>query len=425
MLLLTAAAIAAAPVRSVKSAEPDVAAKLPLLITAECEEKVVKCGEEVSFTVVPVVPPEASAKIRIFQWRDGLKIAQCDHPVKNFTVKMRAASPGHLMVTGIYIDRDGRAISPPPRTSGYGDGVLVAPEKLRRSRKRPADFDRFWAGELRKLSVIPMRAERKVYKNGDSWRCDEVKISSIADIPVTGFLVMPKKAAKKSLPAVIYFHGAGFKSSTVRTGFKDRAIVFDVNAHGIKNGMPREFYRKLNRKPPVTRNIFSGRNEREKSYFKNMFLRTVRAIEFVKSLPEWDGRNIIVAGRSQGGAQAIAAAALSRDVTLCIANVPALADHGGIAVKRAPGWPGINAADFQASAAASDYIDIVNLASRITCETHMSIGLIDPICPPVSVWLTYMEIRGMKSMTLFPQMGHNAPPAKFDGRIRIEKEINK
>jgi cephalosporin-C deacetylase-like acetyl esterase len=55
----------------------------------------------------------------------------------------------------------------------------------------------------------------------------------------------------------------------------------------------------------------------------------------------------------------------------------------------------------------------------------MSIGMIDSICPPVSVWLTYQELKGKKDITLFPQLGHVAPPVELDGRKRIYLEIKK
>ena len=138
-------------------------------------------------------------------------------------------------------------IHAPKLSNGFNmDGVFIEPEKLTRSRKRPADFDKFWEGELAKLDAVPMQVKRSAYRQGDVWKCDEIEITSTANIPVTGFLVMPQKAAPASLPAVVYFHGAGFKSSSVQRQFGDRAIVFDVNAHGIKNGMPGDFYRKLN-----------------------------------------------------------------------------------------------------------------------------------------------------------------------------------
>ncbi|NMA46826.1 MAG: hypothetical protein GX945_09725, partial [Lentisphaerae bacterium] len=59
------------------------------------------------------------------------------------------------------------------------------------------------------------------------------------------------------------------------------------------------------------------------------YLRVMRSLDFVKTLPEWNGRDLIVVGSSQGGGQAIAAAGLDPQVTLCVAAVPALSDHAG------------------------------------------------------------------------------------------------
>ena len=410
---------------SVEGSELGKIASLPLVIASTHRGNPAKCGESVTFSVTPVKPPSGAAAIRIFKFVNAVESAREEHPISKFSVTMSSDVPAHLMVTGVYVDSGGKVLFPPPRTAGYGDGVLVSPENLRRSRKRPLDFDAFWDREVAKLADHPVNVKRRLYRTGKLWRCDEVELSVSGAVPVTGFLVVPENAPPKTLPAVIYFHGAGFKSSSVRSEFNDRAIVFDVNAHGIRNGMDKAFYRKLNQSPPAGRDIFSGLESREENYFKNMFLRTVRAVEFVKSLPEWNGRTLIVAGRSQGGAQAIAAAALAKEVTLCIANVPALGDHGGAEAGRLPGWPLINPQKNPAIARTADYIDIINLASRIKCETIMSIGLIDSICPPVSVWLAYMELKCKKNMKFFPQMGHNAPPAELDGRQRIKQEIVK
>jgi cephalosporin-C deacetylase-like acetyl esterase len=224
---------------------------------------------------------------------------------------------------------------------------------------------------------------------------------------------------------VVSFHGAGFKRANFRSDYGDNVIVFDVNAHGLNNQKPAAYYRQLNAEAPVDRDILSGRDNAAESYFKNMFLRTVRALEFIKSLPEWDGKTLIVHGRSQGGAQAIAAAALDKDVTLCVANVPALGDHAGVFAGRKPGWPEINPGKDPQIAAASDYVDVINLAGKVRCETILSIGMIDTICPPVSVYLIYKNIQSVKHITLYPAMGHNAPPTLLDGRERIKSEVTK
>ena len=50
----------------------------------------------------------------------------------------------------------------------------------------------------------------------------------------------------------------------------------------------------------------------ETSYFRGMILRLIRALQYTKSLPEWDGKNLEVSGKSQGGAFAILGAGIRR-----------------------------------------------------------------------------------------------------------------
>jgi len=398
-----------------------------LVVTSSCPDAIGKPGETVSFKIVPAAPPAKAEYIRVFKFLNGLEVARTDLPVQETVVTMSSDAPAHLMVTALYLSSKKRVLNPPSRITANGDGVYIEPEKLAVARPKPADFDAFWTKQLQQLAEVPMQVSRTEIDRSPVWKCEDVEITSIADIPVKGYLVTPLRSAPKSLPAIIYFHGAGFKSSTKQTRFGGRAIVFDVNAHGVPNGMSDEYYRNLNRGgAPADRNIRIGKDDPEKNYFKNMFLRTVRALDFIKSLPEWDGKTLIVFGRSQGGAQSLAAAALVPEVTLCVANVPALTDHGGVMVKRKPGWPQYNTRRQKKVAQTADYIDVINLAGRIKCEVIMSVGMIDPICPPIGVYLTYKSIpHNNKKITLFPRLGHNAPPKDADGTARVTKELKK
>ena len=79
--------------------------------------------------------------------------------------------------------------------------------------------------------------------------------------------------------------------------------------------------------------------DRETYYFRGMYLRVLRAIEYMTSLPEWDGRRLLVVGESQGGGQAVAAAGLDPRVSAVVLNVPAMQDLGGARKGRLSGWP--------------------------------------------------------------------------------------
>ncbi|MBO5761337.1 MAG: acetylxylan esterase [Lentisphaeria bacterium] len=370
---------------------------------------IVKIGEKVTFTLSGTIPPS----IRYFllcKYVNGMKKSEKIVPVEDFPpVVMRGKGPGSLVVTISKLDENKK-----PFTGGLpvGDGVLVEPSKLVPARPLPADFREFWQKNLSLLAHVPMDAERKKVplspEEGRGLLCEDVKIKSLGELPVTGYLVMPENAAEKSLPAIVCYHGAGYKSSMKQFSFGRNAIVLDANAHGLENGREKEYYLELNKLPNC---VMQNRTSLKNSYVKYMFLRTVRALDFVKSLPQWDGKNLIVFGRSQGGSQSLAAAALCKEVSLCVSNVPALGDHAGKTVKRRPGWPILNGRAGERIRKVSDYVDVVNLASLVNAPTFLSAGLMDLICPASSIALMKNQMKKgvCKELRLFPCMGHHAP----------------
>ena len=116
-----------------------------------------------------------------------------------------------------------------------------------------------------------------------------------------------------------------------------------------------------------------------------MTLRVLRALEFIKAQPEWDGRTLVVVGGSQGAFQALLAAALDPDVSQCVAAKPWLCDLGGVTLGRLKGWRPDHTP-------ALDYFDPVHHARRIRCETLLSIGLGDYVCPPSGVAVLFNNI---------------------------------
>lgn len=65
----------------------------------------------------------------------------------------------------------------------------------------------------------------------------------------------------------------------------------------------------------------------------------VRAVDYLCSMKEFDGSNLLVQGGSQGGALAIVTAVLNPRVTGVVSFFPALSDLSGYEKGRAGGWP--------------------------------------------------------------------------------------
>jgi cephalosporin-C deacetylase-like acetyl esterase len=191
-----------------------------------------------------------------------------------------------------------------------------------------------------------------------------------------------------------------------REGF----LALDINAHGIPNGKPDRFYQEL-ANGSLKEYRTQGRESRDTVYFLGMFLRLVRAIDFLTAQPEWDGRTLVVHGSSQGGAQSIVAAGLDSRVTFFAAGVPAMCDHTGAAVGRISGWPKLvpNGADGKPDARALEaarYYDAMNFASRTRAAGIVTVGFIDTTCPPTSVYAAYNALKGTKEIFNDPPSTH-------------------
>jgi len=330
---------------------------------------------------------------------------------KGTTVSGSLDRPGFLLVTATYTAADGKKIT------GYG-AAGISPAAIPPSMPAPDDFDAFWAAQKEKLAAVPMTVTATPHPLADA-RDAALEAADVSIVceengpPVSGYFAKPKNAAAKSLPAVLWVHGAGVRSASLPSalgGARDGFLSMDINAHGIPNGKPEAFYKALSDGELKTYR-FDGNTDREKSYFRGMFVRLVRAIDFLTSQPEWDGKTVAVIGHSQGGLQALVAGGLDERVTFIGSGVPAGCDHTGMQVDRIAGWPKIvpRLADGSydpAAIEASRYIDAVNFAARCKAEAIVSVGFIDRTCPPTSVYAAYNVLPGKKSMLNYPAMGH-------------------
>lgn len=317
----------------------------------------------------------------------------------------------------------------------------VEPEKIVPSLPVPEDFDAFWARQKKLLAAAPIKPVFTIVDSPDeSIETFDVQIGCPAPgNNVSGYLARPKGAAERSLPAILYPHSAGVRDSDLNhavRGARLNAIAFDFNAHGIPNGQGASFYESQYPDGPFKGYSSRGIDDRETMYFRGMYLRLMRALDFLTTLPEWDGRTLIVEGSSQGGGQALVAAGLDPRVTLCLASVPAMCNHTGPVADQPAGWPkmlkpGRDGKVNPTHAQVVRYFDAMNFATRITCPTIVSVGFVDKVCPPTSVFAAYNNIPSdvEKKIVMRPEMGHSFPAdliAEWDEVIRAHvKELKK
>lgn len=277
-------------------------------------------------------------------------------------------------------------------------GAAMAPTKIEPAVEAPPDFDEFWKDKLTALRGVPIEPRLvEMTSPVQGVRLFRVTLNSLGS-QVQGYLAMPARSGR--FPALMLYQYAGVYALDTRT-VTDRAaegwLAFNVSSHDM---------------PPdqatgVARNYQTiGNTDRESSYFLNMYLRDVRAVDYITTRADWNGKTIVATGTSMGGQQSLATAALHPKVTAVVVNEPSGADSNGHLHGRRAGYPNWPSSDPKAMATAL-YFDTVNLASRIRVPTVVALGFLDTIAPPAGIWAMLNELRGPREAIPMIEADHN------------------
>ena len=306
---------------------------------------------------------------------------------------------------------------PDGKNLSFNGGACVAPGTLR-GLPEPEDFDEFWAEQKKLLASVPLKVlKMKEVPGDDKVAVYDMKIACAGGMPVSGYLVMPINATEKSLVAEVAFQGYGVKSARKNIDSGRDKIFFVINAHGIENGKPAGYYQRLAKGKYRAYGFSDEKNsKRQTSFFRWMYLRELRALEYVKSLPAWNGKDLWATGGSQGGMQSLVAAGLDPDVTYCYAWSPWCCDFGGTEQGRIVGnW-------YVKNTPALGYFDPINFVKRANpkCKLDLVANLGDYVCPPSGVWVAFNNFAGPKSMTVKQGCTHGYEMPNFPSMV-IEK----
>ena len=299
-------------------------------------------------------------------------------------------------------------------------GLIVDPQKIKPGIASPKDLDEYWEGEKRALQLLKMEVKLEKAKIEElGFECFDTEINCIGPKPARGYFAKPSGAGVRSLPILILVHAAGVKGAWCRSEARDAiryaqmsngALCFDLNAHGMLNGKSDEYYADLEN-GELKDYYIKGLENRDDLYFRGMYLRLLRTIEFMTRQPEWDGKRILVIGESQGGGQALAAAGLDSRVSAVVATVPAMCDWGGTLVNHKGGWPQSfeRAGDKGKMKNILPYFDVAHLLRNSKAIFVVEIGLIDQTCPSTSVYAAINQAKGKKIIYPVTYREHSWP----------------
>ncbi len=293
-------------------------------------------------------------------------------------------------------------------------------DKIKPYTQEPQDFRSFWQKNVEELKQVPMSYTKELYKDycTDKIDCYLVKLQiDKMGHSMYGFLFYPKNAQPGKYPVVLCPPGAGIK--TIKDPMRNKYyaengfVRFEVEIHGLDPRISSETFGEISR-AFNDRNggyLANGLENKDIYYMKHVYVGLVRCIDFLTSLPEWDGKNVAVQGGSQGGALAIIAAGLDSRVTQCVANHPALSDMAGYAAKGGTGGyphfcrqPQILSNKDCLNTLA--YFDVVNFARYVKAPTYLTWGYNDVTCPPTTSYAVWNTLKCTKESLLTPINEH-------------------
>lgn len=312
-------------------------------------------------------------------------------------------------------------------------GVATAafsPEKIVPTQTEPADFDAFWQAGKDELAKLPVEPRLTLLPDACTDKVNVYHVSfrtvgpnwTTAPSRIFGILCEPKAPGR--YPAILKVPGAGIRPYSGDKGLAARgAIVLEIGIHGVPVNMAQEVYDALFAGPLCYYWTFNLDNK-DTFYYRRVYLGCLRANDFLMGRENWDGKNLLVMGASQGGQLSIVTAALDPRVTGLSATHPAFCDVTGDLNGRAGGWPrpfqpdpGSGMPSVHATPAkieTTSYYDTVNFARRLKAPGYYIWGYNDDVCPPTSVYAAYNQIKAPKELGLMLEQAHTYPPELWE-----------
>lgn len=418
-----------------------------------------KAGEEMVFTIEPMgIEGELPAGEYQLAWTssdDHGVFKSGKHPFTKapFIYRAKTEKPGFVRLQVYVVDKSGRRYAKKyTGDTSTPEGKRAMNEFERRPRyvffdgsagadvaglppvDDPADFDAFWAKQYARLDKVPVKAERIEVKNSNpKVKIFAVRVDCAGLRPVTGYLTVPTAVDNGGkFPCRLETHGYSGDSCVHHRpwGGREREIVFNINAHGLKLAEfgATEADTKALRWEVRSSNrtyAFDPRQNKdpEVAYFNGMVLRVKRALQYLKTVEGWNGKDLIASGGSQGGLQTIWAAGCGEGVTRAESGITWCCDMKmndvRIARKAATdGW-------YIPWADGLGYYDAVNFAKRIprTCRTVITrAGLGDYCCPPTGLAKLWYAVPGNKEIHWMQGSQHGYVPPAYEGRDTVWRE---
>jgi cephalosporin-C deacetylase len=262
----------------------------------------------------------------------------------------------------------------------------------------PADFDAFWRSTLAESRALAMPAQlTRVPSPLAAVEVYDVQFSGFAGDPVGGWFLVPA-GATGPLPAIVEFIGYGGGRGLPHERLPWAAsgyayFLMDTRGQGSAWGSGGGTPDPHGTGPSLPGFMTRGIEDQSGYYYRRVFTDAVLAVDAVRSFDLVDADRVAVCGGSQGGGIAIAAAGLSAGLVGAMPDVPFLCNFERAVgmTDRDPYNEIVRYLSVHRDAAPRvfetlSYFDGVNFAKRATAPAFFSVALMDPVCPPSTVF---------------------------------------
>jgi len=286
-------------------------------------------------------------------------------------------------------------------------------------RNERADFDAFWQQTLDEARRFPLGAAFEPVDYGlRTVETFDVTFNGYGGQPIKGWFLLPRHRSEP-LPCVVeyigYGGGRGFPFTWLLWSSVGYAhLVMDTRGEGSVSWPGSTPDREPEGSNPqyagfMTRGILNPQTY----FYRRVFTDGVRAVEAAQSHPAVDSERIAVTGGSQGGGIALAVSGLESRVSVSMPDVPFLC-HYRRATEITDADPYNEIVKFcQTHRDKVDtvfntlsYFDGVNFAARSKAQALFSVGLMDMICPPSTVFAAYNHFAGPKDIRVWRFNNH-------------------